>query len=354
MGEEWAPLMHRALDVAIRRDLHAQVGRAYANFTGLLQCDGRYDEALEAAREGLDYSEEHDVGTYSRCIRGGYAEVLELVGRWNDADAVLGDLLGMASSPENRIQGLLTAGRLAARRGDERTARGHLEEALGSALGTGESQFIVPTRVAWAELCWLTGDQSSAEEHLGHAVDLAPVMDAVTRAEVAAWSRLLGAPVDLGEVGTGPWATQLADPVAAVDRWLALDCPYPAALAALGAGDEASLLRALTLLDRLGATATARLVRRRLRESGARSVPSGARSTTRANPHGLTAREQEVLDRIAAGMGNADIAADLVISPKTVERHVSAVLAKLGVPDRRRAAELVAGTTPTEVRVPAS
>ena len=52
-------------------------------------------------------------------------------------------------------------------------------------------------------------------------------------------------------------------------------------------------------------------------------------------------------------MGNADIAADLVISPKTVERHVSAVLAKLGVPDRRRAAEL-AGTMPTEVRVPAS
>jgi DNA-binding CsgD family transcriptional regulator len=52
----------------------------------------------------------------------------------------------------------------------------------------------------------------------------------------------------------------------------------------------------------------------------------------------LTRREGEVLDLICAGHTNAEIAARLVISVKTVDHHVSAVLAKLGVPTRTVAA----------------
>ena len=52
---------------------------------------------------------------------------------------------------------------------------------------------------------------------------------------------------------------------------------------------------------------------------------------------GLTPRETEVLDLIVRGATNAEIAQELVISPKTVDHHVSAVLAKLGVGSRREA-----------------
>jgi DNA-binding CsgD family transcriptional regulator len=55
-------------------------------------------------------------------------------------------------------------------------------------------------------------------------------------------------------------------------------------------------------------------------------------------PLGLTRREQEVLELLGEGRTNAGIAAKLVISPKTVEHHVSAVLAKLGVSNRAEAA----------------
>jgi NarL family two-component system response regulator LiaR len=56
--------------------------------------------------------------------------------------------------------------------------------------------------------------------------------------------------------------------------------------------------------------------------------------------HELSEREQEVLRLIASGMSNADIAAELVISEKTVKGHVSSILGKLHLEDRTQAAVL--------------
>jgi len=71
---------------------------------------------------------------------------------------------------------------------------------------------------------------------------------------------------------------------------------------------------------------------------GIRSIPVGPRSATRAHPVGLTRREHEVLDLLVAGRTNTEIAAQLVIARKTVDHHVSAVLAKLGAGNRSAAA----------------
>ena len=141
----------------------------------------------------------------------------------------------------------------------------------------------------------------------------------------------------LEQAGRGPEAAEL---------WLAMGCSYDAALALLDTGTEPSLRRALDICDDLGAAATARLVRRSARGQGILGIPAGRRAGTRSHPLGLTRREQDVLGLIGAGHTNNEIAARLVISPRTVDHHVSAVLGKLGVSTRTAAAaEAVRRTT---------
>jgi DNA-binding NarL/FixJ family response regulator len=64
-------------------------------------------------------------------------------------------------------------------------------------------------------------------------------------------------------------------------------------------------------------------------------------ATTRSNPYGLTDRQLDILRRLARGHTNAQIAAELVLSVRTVDHHVSAVLSKLGVTSRSEAAAAV-------------
>jgi DNA-binding NarL/FixJ family response regulator len=71
-------------------------------------------------------------------------------------------------------------------------------------------------------------------------------------------------------------------------------------------------------------------------------VPKGPRKATRANPAGLTARQLEVLALIADGLTNAEIAERLVVSQRTAEHHVAAVLTKVGASTRREAAQRAA------------
>jgi DNA-binding NarL/FixJ family response regulator len=87
----------------------------------------------------------------------------------------------------------------------------------------------------------------------------------------------------------------------------------------------------------LGAGSLATVVRRRLRERGAKGVPRGPRDTTRANPQGLTSREIEVLSLLALGDSNAQLGRRLHRSTKTIDHHVSSILEKLGVRTRAEA-----------------
>ena len=88
----------------------------------------------------------------------------------------------------------------------------------------------------------------------------------------------------------------------------------------------------------LGARPAVAMVSRRLRALGVRRVPRGAQRSTLANTYNLTRRQYEVLELLGEGLTDAEIAERLFLSTKTVNHHVSAVLAKLGVRSRAQAA----------------
>jgi DNA-binding CsgD family transcriptional regulator len=229
-------------------------------------------------------------------------------------------------------------GLVRARRGDP-GAWPVLDEALELASLSGELQRIGPAATARAEAAWLEPRQEAVASETGAALDLAVRRRAPWAAgELACWRRRAGVAETIDGSVAEPYAAELAgEHERAAELWTGLGCPYDAALALAGAGDDGELRRALDELQRLGARPAAAIVARRLRERGVRGLPRGPRAATKENPAGLTAREVEVLALVGEGLRNAAIAERLFLSEKTVGHHVSAILRKLGVGTRGEA-----------------
>jgi DNA-binding CsgD family transcriptional regulator/tetratricopeptide (TPR) repeat protein len=334
-------LIRRSLQVAISHNLPNQVGRAYANLYGI-SCDlFRFAEGEQYFRDGVAYCDQHDLDTHSYFLRASRTAVLEHRGHWDEALEISSLLLEESSAaPLNQICVRALIGVIRARRG-EPEAWPALDGAIAKAAPTGQPQYLVPTRLARAEAFLTEGRVDEARHEAELAAETASGVDEWMRGAVRHWLSRTGSdrivdgpiaePYRLGEAGEHALAAR---------AWDELGCRLDAALALLGSWDEDDLRDALRRLYELGAMATAGLARQRLRQIGARSVPAGPHRTTRAHPLGLTPRECQVLELICERQTNAEIARTLFISAKTVDHHVSAVLAKLGVDNREAAAEM--------------
>ena len=352
-GLDWVGQMRQALDIALAGGHHIEAGRAYANLVAIHSGKREFAEAKRYLEPGIAFCVEHDVTTYAICMRGEQGNIMERTSRWDEAVALSTQLLfDVGPSPANRLCSLIRLGVIGARRGEPKAWR-YLDEAVVIADEAGEPQNQVPARLARAEAYWLEGDLDGARREAELAHDAAcATPSAWLRGAVAAWLRRLGSPRPLeGEVAE-PYRLLLEDdPVGAAAVWIRLGCPYDAAMALADASGEASLREAaqtekalreaLGIVIGLGAQPAARIIRQRLRTLGVRSIPVGPHTATRQRPFGLTRRECEVLDLICAEHTNAEIAAKLFISAKTVDHHVSAILAKLGVPSRAAARNAV-------------
>lgn len=143
--------------------------------------------------------------------------------------------------------------------------------------------------------------------------------------ELWTWRRRAGVQ-DSIEVGAAaaPFALELSRKWrAAAEVWDDIGCPYEAALAWVETDEEPSLREALAVFQRLGAVPAARFVAQRLRKHGVRSIGRGPRRSTIDNPGQLTSRQVEILTLVAGQLTNAEIAARLFITAKTVEHHIS-------------------------------
>jgi DNA-binding CsgD family transcriptional regulator len=334
-----AAKLERSLELALAEGLEEHVARAYTNLasTGIQLRD--YSRADPSLKAGISYCRERDLDAWAHYMVGWQARSALEQGRWDEAlEAAVAVLRTSAAAPPTRITALVVAGQLRARRGDPEVWE-LLDEALELARHTGEAQRLSPVAAARAEARWLAGEDdqivSETEEALALAADVA---HGWMSGELYVWRHRAGARDEPNHELEEPFSLELrGDCEGAAAAWLEIGCPYESALALTGARNETALRRSLTELQQLGARTAAQRVTRLLRERGVRDVRQGPRRSTRENPAGLTARQLDVLELVAEGLRNSEIAAQLFLSEKTVDHHVSAILQKLDARTRGEA-----------------
>jgi DNA-binding CsgD family transcriptional regulator len=206
-------------------------------------------------------------------------------------------------------------------------ARAAMARVADEARGLVERSKVLP---AYVEILLAADDFSAARIAADELAGIAASVDTPLLRAVAAFAQ---GSVLVAEGDAGGGCSVLRD---ACTAWKELDAPYEVARTrvliaracrALGDADTADmeLDAARRSFDELGAGPDlARL-----------DAPSPVTAASR--PGGLTARELQVLRLVAAGSTNRAIARDLVLSEKTVARHLSNIFAKLGVPSRSAA-----------------
>ena len=337
MPSGWARL-EEALRRARAGGLSDAITRALINFVEAARDLRRYDLADQYVDEALAFLRDHEFDLYRHMLSSRVAELALERGRWQLAEReALALLAETAQSNQVRVRALEVIGRLRARRG-EPGAWAALDEGM-RIVGPGELQEICPLHAARAEAAWLDGDLVRAGEEATTGIRLAARADAVWwLSELSFWAWRAGRIDRLPDGADDAYALHVSGRHReASQTWASIGCPYQQAAALADSDREEDLRDALTILHPLDAKVLAGRVTRRLKELGARQIARGPRPATRANPAGLSSRQIEVLRLIRSGARNADIAERLFVSPKTVDHHVSAILRKLGVPDREAA-----------------
>jgi DNA-binding CsgD family transcriptional regulator len=258
-------------------------------------------------------------------------------GAWGEAEDLATECLGRHSTTDVRLEAVLGALRTRTGRGGGEMS---LERSWALAVESGEIDHLLFSASGLAEQMWLDGRPDTGMlEQFRNLVEQGIRFEYPWPAgSLALWLWMLGG---LEEVPVGlpaPYRDLFAGRIdSAAEFWESRGVPYERAMA-LVCGDVSQRLQALEILETLGASAVAAKVRRELRADGV-SVPRGRSKSTRAHRAGLTGRQAEVLGLIEEGLSNAQIADRLFVSPRTVENHVSALLAKLDSTSRSEAVD---------------
>jgi DNA-binding CsgD family transcriptional regulator len=351
------------------------VGRAFCAM--LSSCDRsgdlrRAEEWIRLAGELiLDHLEGRPRILSTHC-RSAYGAVLCSSGRWPEAEEAILEVLSPSSSSSiaHRVDAV-------ARLAELRLHQGKVEEAA-QLIAPHEDRLAVWRPLAEVHLRRGAPELAAAvarrglRELSGDALRRSPLLSLLVEAELCCGDRV-AAGAAVAELVTSAERSDSAvlraeaaiaegrlrmaegDAVAAVERFgealgrirdgerplLAGVACLELARALAATGDEAAAVTegraALACFERLGAAGYSDRAAALLRGLGVagRARPQQSREAALA---ALTSREGEVLDLVRAGESNAQIAARLFISPKTVEHHVGRILTKLGVRTRAEAA----------------
>ena len=336
----------------------------------LLACEraGDFERAEQWCRVIQEFSRKHGCQPMFPFCHVTHAAILTATGRWADADGELVLALD-AFDTGHRAMRILALARLA----DLRLRQGRIEDARELLVGVEEH----PLALRPAARLWILDDHAAlAAETIERRLDtvgtdsllavplLALLIDArlhqndhagAHAAATSLWTLAANAEQEalegearlaLGRVQSAAGEDGSSELARALEIFSRLELPFETARARLDlahawaaerpelALGEARL--ALAALERLGATRDAREAASLVRRLGGGPSPGPRRDAL------LSQREQQVAELLGAGLSNREIADRLFLSVKTVEHHVSSVLAKLGLRSRAQVAAVLA------------
>jgi DNA-binding CsgD family transcriptional regulator/tetratricopeptide (TPR) repeat protein len=337
--------LEQAVEMTVAEGLHDHAVRALVFLARIPLEDRDYPRARENLDRALGFARAHDLVGYVQYLTATQAWWRLDQGDWEGAYRDARQALGGQEQPGIGVWFTLThLGRLQARRGDAEAAE-TLAAAREHTVDGADLLRVARVAAARAEHAWLCGDTDGVVAAAARGFECAVRFGRTT-------PRLVTATWYAGELAWWLWRAGrrpkkvpdwIAEPYRlllngewrrAAELWAARGCPYEQAEALSCGTENSALLQALDLYDGLGAVAAARRLRHRLQRDGTVRVPRGPRATTVGNPGRLTARQLEVLALLGERLTNTDIATKLSLSVRTVDHHVAAIFAKLGVSSR--------------------
>jgi len=301
-------------------DMVAFAGACQVHRAEIMQLLGTWPEAIEAAQNACARSQGVDRRAAAAALYQ-QAEVHRLKGKFVAAEEAYRGASQLGLEPQPGLALL----RLVQERTD--AAATAIRRVAGTTTDRLKRMSLLP---AYIEIMLAAGDVPDARNACRELEEIARSLDTGVPGAIAA--EACGA-VDLAE---GNAQTALGPLRRAFEVWQRIDAPYAAARVrvliglacrALGDEDGASLEidAAKSIFQRLGAAPDLARI-----DSLIKGTPSG-------HAHGLTPRELQVLRLVAAGDTNKAIAAELCLSERTIERHLSNIFTKLDLATRAAA-----------------
>ena len=372
-------LLEEAVTAAVDGEQEAEAARSYRMIGSSASVLVEYPRAEHWLTRGIAYAENVDLWNHRSYMAAHLAHVHWACGDWRAAQDVADHAV---ADGHGGLTTLITAqyvlGYLALGRGEWARANELLGKALDLGRSMAELQRLSPPLWGLAETALLSGDLATAVElcergyeasaEVGDAAYLFPFLVTGTRAHLA------GQDLD----GARQWFSRVETAVAA----RAIPGTLPAVVHARGlielaSGERQAAARSLAaartswvererfwegtwaLLDQAACAAAsrhpaeamslARSARDLAQLVDAAPIEAAADALLRVDDgrevspwHPLSAREHSVAQLVAAGLTNREIAARLVLSPKTVSAHVEHILTKLGAARRAEIAAWVA------------
>ena len=302
---------------------------------------GHYDRARTLAEEAAVLDREGGDSLRIASSLWFLGLVISFQGDLTRAHALLEESLALARREgykEPLVDALFVSGLVALQQGDYATARAQLEEGLALSRELGERQNVAQYLMGLAQVSFVQGDYAAARALFEESLTLSNAGNTYFIANC-----LVGFAALAAAQGAWTWATRLSGAAGALCQAIHGVLPpavramqeFTSAAARAQLGEDvftAAWAEGCTMTPEQALAAQGPLTMPTIAPAGPSSVPPVPKAPT--YPDGLTAREVEVLRLVAQGLTNEQVAEQLVISPRTVNTHLTSIFSKIGVSSR--------------------